>query len=57
MKYPKLTGICKIAIENNLCRGCSKLEDFNFRGQAECELAQKPKKVLEGIQEKIEIWM
>jgi len=25
-KYPKLSGICKEALENNLCYGCSKLE-------------------------------
>ena len=25
-KYPQLSGICKEALENNLCYGCSKLE-------------------------------
>lgn len=26
MKYPELTGICKSALEKNMCLGCSKLE-------------------------------
>lgn len=26
MRHTQLTGICKKAIENNMCYGCSKLE-------------------------------
>lgn len=44
MKYPELTGICKIALEKNLCLGCSKLQDINFRGQPECEIIEEKKK-------------
>lgn len=36
MKYPKLTGICKYAIEKGLCTGCNKLEDVNFIGVKQC---------------------
>lgn len=31
MKYPQLRGICAKAIKNNLCTGCNRLEDINFR--------------------------
>ena len=55
MKYPKLTGICKTALEKNICLGCSKLEDINFRGQAECEIVKQRKKQIYGVQEKIEL--
>lgn len=54
--YPQLRGICGKAIQNNLCRGCSKLEMPNFAGQEKCDLVQHPieriKNIL-GIQEKI----
>ena len=58
MKYPKLTGICERAIKNNLCNGCQKLEDINFKGQEQCGFVQKPIekiKVILGIQEKMNI--
>lgn len=55
MKYPELTGICKTALEKNLCLGCSKLEDINFRGQPNCELIDERKKQIYGVQEKIEL--
>jgi len=57
-KYPQLSGICGQALRNNLCYGCSKLEDINFVGQAECDLVQDPIKKIKdilGIQEKFEI--
>lgn len=44
MKYPELTGICKIALEKNMCLGCSKLEDINFRGQPKCEIIEEKRK-------------
>lgn len=52
--YPPLGGICTKAIKNNLCKGCSKLEDIDFKGQATCELVDSPIekiKVILGIQE------
>ncbi len=56
--YPELEGICKKAIKNNLCNGCSKLENINFVGQAKCDLVQDPiykiKKIL-GIGEQMKI--
>lgn len=55
MKYPELTGICAKAIKNNLCLGCSKLENINFRGQPNCEIIEEKKKKIYGIQEKIEL--
>lgn len=58
MKYLKLTGICKRAIKNNLCNGCSKLENPYFRGQEKCNLVREPIKQIKeilGIQEKIEL--
>lgn len=55
MKYTELTGICKIALEKNLCLGCSKLEDINFRGQAECEIVKQRRKQIYGVQERIEL--
>ena len=60
-----LCGICKIAIEQNWCYGCSKLENPYFIGQLQCEYAINPeerkKKMLEemkrklGIQEEIKL--
>lgn len=55
MKYPELTGICKIALEKNMCLGCSKLEDINFQGQAECEIVKQRRKQIYGVQEKIKL--
>lgn len=49
MKYPELTGICKTAIQNNLCNGCCKLEDYNFRGQADCNMVQQPREKIKNI--------
>lgn len=54
MKYPELTGICKTALEKNMCLGCSKLEDINFRGQPKCEIVEEKKKKIYGVQERIE---
>ena len=54
MKYPKLTGICKTALEKNMCLGCSKLEDINFKGQPNCKIIEEKKKKIYGVQEKIE---
>lgn len=51
-KYPLLYGICKTALEKNLCYGCSKLEMSNFTGQAKCELIER-KQEKYGVQEKI----
>ena len=56
MKYEKLTGICKVAIKNNLCTGCQKLEDINFRGVEKCKYVQDDRtdiKEILGIQEKL----
>lgn len=56
MKYPELTGICKIAIQNNLCNGCCKLEDYSFIGQADCEMVHQPREKIKqilGVQERI----
>lgn len=58
MKYLKLTGICERAIKNNLCNGCSKLENPYFTGQEQCNLVREPIKQIKeilGIQEKIEL--
>lgn len=55
MKYPELTGICAKAIKNNLCLGCSKLEDISFRGQPECEIVKQRRKQIYGVQEKIKL--
>ena len=56
MKYPKLTGICKIAIEKEWCTGCNKLELENFTGVEKCKWIEDPqeriKKIL-GIQEQL----
>lgn len=49
-----LQGICKKAIEKNLCNGCCKLEMSNFIGQARCELIENRQEKY-GIQEKIKL--
>lgn len=51
MKYPKLEGICEIAIKNKLCLGCMKLENPLFRGQAECNLVIQPREKIKQILE------
>ena len=38
-KYPKLTGVCEKAIQNQWCLGCQKLEDYNFTGVNYCKYA------------------
>ncbi len=57
MKYPKLIGICKTAIEIGLCKGCNLLELENFVGKSKCELVPSGlnlcKKILKGEQIKI----
>ena len=58
MRYPKLTGICERAIKNNLCNGCSKLENPNFTGQEKCNLVIEPIKQIKeilGIQEVLKL--
>lgn len=58
MKYPKLEGICAIAIKNNLCTGCNRLELPEFKGLKECKYAQSSIKQINeilGIQERIKI--
>ena len=58
MKYPKLTGICERAIKNNLCNGCSKLENPYFIGQEKCNLVIEPIKQIKeilGIQEVLKL--
>lgn len=56
MNYLELTGVCKKAIENNLCNGCSKLEDIHFIGQAKCEYVIDPREKIRkmlGVQERL----
>jgi len=55
-KYPPLYGICKTALEKNLCNGCNKLEMSSFTGQAKCELIER-KQEKYGVQEKIKLWI
>ena len=58
MKYLKLTGICERAIKNNLCNGCSKLENPYFTGQEQCNLVREPIKQIKeilGIQEVLKL--
>ena len=47
--YPSLGGICGKAVTNNLCNGCSKLENPEFRGQAKCDLVQEPIQKIKNI--------
>lgn len=56
--YPPLGGICGVALKNNLCRGCQKLEKIDFRGQEKCDLVQNPREKIKeilGIQEELKI--
>jgi len=53
-KYQELKGICKTALEKNLCYGCSKLEMYNFTGQARCEMIDR-KQENYGVQERIKL--
>ena len=41
--YLPLRGICGKAIQNNLCKGCSKLELEEFKGQDRIKELQKEK--------------
>lgn len=43
-KYPKLTGVCENAIQNQWCLGCQKLEDYNFTGVNYCKYADIERK-------------
>lgn len=45
-KYPKLTGVCEKAIQNQWCLGCQKLEDYNFTGVNYCKYADIGRKEL-----------
>ena len=60
MKYPELTGICKKALEKNLCNGCGLLGEKNFRGLEKCDYVATVqdkidfcKRILKGEQTKI----
>lgn len=63
MKYSELKGICKKAIEDGRCLGCTALADENFIGNINCEYSKistakesiKQIKINLGIQEKIEL--
>lgn len=56
--YQPIEGICKKAIQNNLCNGCLKLENPSFVGEEKCDLVQEPiqkiKQIL-GIGEQMKI--
>ena len=41
MKYKKLKGICKVAIETGMCLGCNKLLISDFEGVTECKYMPK----------------
>jgi len=43
VKYPKLVGICKEAIESGECLGCNRLENVNFRGLRWCRNLENTK--------------
>lgn len=58
MSYPELKGICKKAIENELCLGCNRLELQDFIGLEKCKDVVDPKekcKEILGIQERLDI--
>ena len=55
MKYKKLKGICKVAIETGMCLGCSRLELESFEGVTECKYIPKRKKQCEAIIEQLRI--
>lgn len=46
MKYKELKGICKTAIANGWCKGCSQLELESFEGVAECKYVPSRKKAM-----------
>ena len=48
MRYKKLKGICKVAIETGMCLGCSRLELETFEGLPECKYMPKRKKAMWG---------
>ena len=48
MKYKKLKGICKVAIETGMCLGCSRLELERFEGVTECKYMLKRKNSMWG---------
>lgn len=35
--YKKLKGLCKLALDNNLCLGCNLLELENFENNPKCK--------------------
>lgn len=47
--YLPLGGTCGKSIKNNLCFGCEKLSDPNFREQAQCDLVQEPIQKIKNI--------
>ena len=60
MKYPELTGICKKAVEKNLCNDCGLLESEKIRGLEKCDCVATVqdkidlcKRILKGEQTKI----
>ena len=46
MKYKKLKGICKVAIEKGMCAGCLKLELESFEGVTECKYVPSREKTM-----------
>jgi predicted Fe-S protein YdhL (DUF1289 family) len=46
MKYKKLKGICKVAIETGMCLGCNRLALESFEGVTECKYMPKRKNTM-----------
>lgn len=55
MKYKKLKGICKVAIETGVCLGCSRLELESFEGVTECNTCLNGKTQCKAIIEQLRI--
>ena len=55
MKYKDLKGICKEAISNNICLGCTRLELETFEGVQECNYITRDKNGLKSNYEQIRI--
>lgn len=55
MKYKSLKGICKEAIENNMCLGCTRLELETFEGVQECNYITRDKNGSKSNYEQIRI--
>ena len=46
MKYKKLKGICKVAIETGMCLGCNRLALESFEGVDECKYITQRKNAI-----------